>query len=662
MKILRFLLFSSFFATSCNIQKIKGVNQEENSSKKEQKVVTTSNEEPSSSSSGGGSSSSSGGSSSGGGSSSSSDSSSSGGSSSGGGSSSSSGGSSESSSSSSSESSSSSGGDSVTTRGETPDPSVDPAPKDGSSPKVKPSADEEPKKPSDVAPELTLDEEVDLSATTFKDDALKTPLFKLEYDDSEIDKEDQRSVDDKKTILETMYDQFLKNAIYGNEVYTLDKVVFVEKKDTSSVLRGIYYPHSNYIKVELPSNHKNLNHLFSIFLHEYYHHLTIPKVDKSLESYIPSGNRNDKANVDNYYYQQYMNIFNNGIRQINRNVRNIDHLFSVQTRSGRRLSDARHKTRITRNTLRYQTFNWETQLYNLYHFRNNASRLIYWRGAPPYASGIRDGKILEPDVYFLESSEILARWTSMMTNTFWPKNADGIPHISMGRRLFDYLQTMFIRTNIYYHYNQLQRPYPSVLTYWYDSLNKRLRYDVRSRHRLPWSQIKGFKNQTKEKMEEKWLEWKNYFKNIFFNQDQLLSSAIKDKDDNLYLELNAKDKTITFEDTTSGDVLNAPVKKLKKVGQLTFNTKPYDANNQKKEKLINNYLYKINKANLPKGIYYIKINGAYQTSGFELDNLSNKVRVVWDFNSSNWASSLYKFYKKRVGGEGSEERIVLEVI
>ncbi len=593
MNIFKFLVFLATFTSSCAIKPTATVKQQNNVAPKVEKNET---ESSNTSSSSGGSSSSSGGSGSSGGSS--------------------------------SNSSSSSNG------------STPPSPT--------------PVNPAPLSPSLTID--VNLKETSFRDVDINTkefttPLFKMEYDDSDIEDANKKGKDYKENLLETMYDQFLKNATYGNEVYTLDKVVFKQKKSFSVGVAGTYFPQNNSIEIEFFADANDKNALFSVFLHEYYHHLTVPKIDQAIGIWVDD-DAEFRKDMDNYYYQKYMDIFNNGIKLIDQNVRNIDDLFEVQDSSGTKLENKDIKNYITRNSLRNQTFRKEIQLYKNNHFNNN-SKLITWSGHPLVPVN-GNGVVFEPGQYYLQSTEILARYTSMVTNTFWPKNTDGIPQITLLRRVIDYLQAMFIRTNIYYSYKTFQRLYPKVLTK--SDVISSIPFIILDKHHLNWEQINVFENQNTEKMKEKWLEWKNYFKNIFFNTDQLLSGAITDKDDNLYLELNAKNKVITFEEVENKNILNAPVTKFNKVGQIVFNTKPYDEDNQEKEILNNNYLYKINKANLPKGVYYIKVNGAYQSEGFEIANLSNNVKMVWDTNKDNDAFPIYKLYKHTDGN------VVLEVI
>ena len=493
-----------------------------------------------------------------------------------------------------------------------------------------------------------------IEKTTYNGNALSTPFFKMEYDSTSGS---SKSASEKERFLKEMYLQFLKDATYGNEIYTLDKITFKEVANKNAPVAGEYFPKSNSISVFFPKDSSKQS-LFSVMLHEYYHHLTVHKIDQALTIYLPKNTSYGVKYIDKYLYEEYMKMFNNGINQIEQNVKNIEDLYQVQKEDGTP-EDANAKIFAT-NFLRYQAYNREIELYYENYFNKSPQKQIAWTLpdslVPPYIDVLNSHKAFVPGSYKIRSDEILARWTSLMTNSFYPKE-NSVPKITFGRQVQDYLQTMFMRTNIYYDYASLnKRPYPRIMT-----IKDGREFYVKKEHNLTWNEVKGFQAKSLSQMQAKYQEWKNYFTNIFYNQDQLLSGAIRDKDNNLYIELNAKEKEITLENALNNQELKVKVETFKPVGQLSFNLKPFNLDGAKREKLTNNYLYKIKEKDLPVGLYNIKIDGKYQTKGMEIANLTNKVKVVWGVNPVQWTNEdrkvmpLYKFYLRN-------NKIVLEVV
>ena len=106
-------------------------------------------------------------------------------------------------------------------------------------------------------------------------------------------------------------------------------------------------------------------------------------------------------------------------------------------------------------------------------------------------------------------------------------------------------------------------------------------------------------------MRAKYQEWKDYFEKIFYNNDQLLSGVIRDKDNNLHLELNKPNSNLSLQGVSNCEPIGLSAQGFRQVGQITFNLKPYAATSRQKTTLNNNFLYKIDKSQINKRNFII---------------------------------------------------------
>ena len=88
--------------------------------------------------------------------------------------------------------------------------------------------------PPPIASEYDLGTNLDPNATSYANNVLTTPLFKLTYDDSASASFSRKNHQWKEEFLKQQYALFLENVTFSNEVYTLDKVIFRLRKPDGS--------------------------------------------------------------------------------------------------------------------------------------------------------------------------------------------------------------------------------------------------------------------------------------------------------------------------------------------------------------------------------------------------------------------------------------------
>ena len=509
--------------------------------------------------------------------------------------------------------------------------------------------------PNPTPPTPASDEPINFKDYSYDSNTqvLTTPIFKMKYDDSAITS-GKLLPSWKESFLKEMYNEFLNSVTFGPEIFTLDKIVFKQNNATTHIDNGFAssgtYEKDRQIIVSFQYRPSLFNKydLFQLLTHEYYHHLTLAKMGNLIRNF------SDKdVTFDNYYYQNLMNLFN-GYDLREKSLEDAKKWKVVSCANldgsggGQDPTISQHVTGFLAGLYHQEVNKWWDN-----KFKNNSREQFITFNEPkgitsPYLSILTRFKFTS---YLSRTSELIVRAMSLMTNAFAPKIGD-LYKIS-GSVLLDYFVFLFFRQNIYYSYQDLTRQWPRRACF---ESNGRTRFKEDDKPK--WSDINSnVSEQTLRAMQGEHRKWKDYFENIFYNQDQLFSGAISDNDDNLFLELNAKDQVITLENVVDGTTLNlGNVKKYPKVGQITFNLKPFDKDNKKKT-LLNTYLYQIKKSALPKGKYYLKIGGNYLSEGFEIKNSSTNKRTIWKRNGNDWKDPvpLYEFFIER-------NRVVLEVL
>ncbi len=477
---------------------------------------------------------------------------------------------------------------------------------------------------------------VNLVKTSYKNNVLTTPFFKMKYqDDGIVNKKSQQW---KENFLKEMYTEFINSATFGNEIYTLEEIVFNQSAN-DNVAAGGYSWKDFKININFTTDSFNKYDVFYTLIHEYYHHLTFSKMENLLHEY----NNVNKKELDAWYNNHYMKLFN-WRKKLNDNVLNTRNRYQfLKERTGEVLkpNDWQHNVQFLP-----LVYNHELNQYYENYFKNksNGQFIFFDRLTPNKLPLFNNLTGLRLSTYYASVEEQMARTMSLVTNAFQNKEND-LFKLTAGSGLIDYLMMLFTKQNVYYKYDSEQRKFPKV-AYTRDGTN----LFIKPSDQLKWegSQgkgiIKDFTEEKTEEMNKKHQEWKKYFENTFYNQDQLFSSAFRDKDNNLYIELNAKGQKITLEynDGKGGIVdYEVPVEELTQTGQITFNTNPYNKDTRKTSKLTN-HVYKIKASDLPKRDYYLKVNGKYLYSGFNLwynDNNKQTKRTIWTVHKPSWEDS-----------------------
>ncbi len=507
--------------------------------------------------------------------------------------------------------------------------------------------------PNPTPPAPASDEPINFNDYSYDTNThvLTTPLFKMRFDDSTISDASERFPSSKESFLKEMYNEFLNSVTYGPEIFTLDEIVFKQERATTHPDNG-FSSSGTYekdrkiiITFQYRASLFNKYNLFQHLIHEYYHHLTFAKMGNLVKDF------SDKdVTFDNYYYQNLMNLFNGyDLREKSlEEAKKWKVICSASDGAGLTPSEAQHSALYLSNLYHLEIDKWWEN-----KFKNNSRDQLITFDQPRgiFAPRLSFLGRFAFTIYLSRTSELIVRAMSLMTNAFAQKNGN-LYKIS-GSVLQDYFLFLFFRQNIYYSYNNLTRQWPSKACIEPDGS---IRFENDDKPK--WSDINSNTDQqTLRAMQGEYSKWKDYFEDIFYNQDQLFSGAISDNYDNLLLELNAKDQVITLENYSDETPFNVgDIKKYPKVGQITFNLEPFNKDQREKTSL-NTYLYEIKKANLPKGKYYLKIDGNYLSEGFEIKNSTTNKRTIWKRNGDDWKDPvpLYEF-----SIEGN--RVVLQVL
>ena len=476
---------------------------------------------------------------------------------------------------------------------------------------------------------------------TFGSNILTTPLFKMHYQDHKNTKNQKKNDAEKIAFLKHFYNKFKNDATYSNEIYALKKIVFNQVDDLTDKVKGTYSPDNKTITINFDNN-ISYDGIATILLHEYYHHLSFTRMQKLLTSW--SGKNILSNSIEQYTYNEYMKILNEAKTRLSQNYFDVKKQYYPY--------------------LQGLTFEHESKQYYDHYFSKNQKDKWITFDPKDLKKRKQNGDFLTGFLtyyaaYVNGNAEFIARTMNLYTQVINPQE-DGLIKAN-GLILTDYLMQLFLRTNLYYSYDNLKRPYPLLV--------KSLRNDNRAPYYIPrenllkWADVKSFNEKSRAYMEAKYREWKDYFENILFNQDQVLANAFVDLDDNLYLELNDPNQKITFEDAITNEDITVGVQKLSSHGNLTFNLFPFQ--NQQKTPL-NLHPYRIFKSNLRKGIYNIKINDSYLSidQGLELANLKHKRKNLWNVDQGTYsavndqyqeAEIKYSFYMRN-------GKLVLEVL
>ena len=456
----------------------------------------------------------------------------------------------------------------------------------------------------DIAQEdahFASDEYQRLKVVTYANNVLTTPLFNLNYDDSQIPSSQRQSHQTKEDFLKLMYNQFLENATFGNEIFTLSTVTFKQLNDRSGE-HGEYLFKNNELTMNFYYDPNSIRWMVSTFIHEYYHHLSTHKVEETISKFVLNPNRN---NIDDYYWKEYMDAFNDGEERVLENVRDIG------------------PNPISNLFLRVITYNHEVDQYydNYYSLANSGRQIIFNR---PRKNSNPIHAFLG---YRLSNPEIFARWSTMVTNGYFPKQ-NGLPYIEEGSIVEDYVKSLFIRANPYYSYTIDKRIYPNNITYSGGNWN------IAPEDLLKWSDVNKWSPASAEVVNRRYQSWKDFFENTLYNHNQLLSGVIRDGQNNLYFQVNKDNQVLSLEKVRGGTRQNIEAVDHEQVGQLTFNLRPHDAASQQKTKLPDSYLHKLTTSSLAQGDYYLKVNNQYLTQGLKLELVKNNIKTIFGFDSA----------------------------
>ena len=473
-----------------------------------------------------------------------------------------------------------------------------------------------------------------LYEVSFAHNVFTTPLFQINYDDSQIPTHQKKSDEKKKEFLTKIYYQFLENVTFGNEIYTLDSVTFKQIRKDVQTTAGYRFD-KNDINVSFYWRDDNHYDVFSTFAHEYYHHLSTHKMENLLNDFMESSKI---VNNNEYYYHQYMRLFNDGIKRLDENIFNTPQ-FKVINHEGETISG----NDISFIQFRLLTYNYEIDQYYSQFFKlaNSDRRITFDEPSGTESPKISSlSSLWSFEQYKLTDPEIFARWSTMMTNSYYPRKND-LPYINNGDNMEDYLKSLFFRTNVYYDYDKLKRSWPQKMVEEKVSsgyISKILKEDL-----LSWDEIKEWQPASISQMRQKYQAWKDYFTNTFYNTDQLFSGVIRDKDNHLYFELNHPNQHISLEKESSDLVFEFIEPHYDPVGQITYNLLPYDEKSKQKTKLANNYLYKVRKNALSKGVYFVKINNSYLNQGLNLHLLKNQTKTILGVDQETTSADATRF-------------------
>ena len=476
---------------------------------------------------------------------------------------------------------------------------------------------------------------IDLQQISYANDVLTTPFFKIKYQDDDVT--NKKSQQWKKDFLKEMYTEFISSATFGNEIYVLEEIVFNESME-NNVADGGYSWKDFKININFTTDDFNKYDVFYKLIREYYHHLTFSKMENLLHKY----NTNNEHQLNEFYNNDYIKLFNYK-KRIFDNVLNTKSKYQL-------LREGSEETFTPDYSQHYAQFlpsvyNYElNQYYENYFKHKKVGQFIFFdRLIPnnvPFLSFARNFYLSNE---YASNEEQMARTMALVTNAFQEKE-NNLFKLTHKSGLMDYLMMIFTKHNIYYKYDSGQRKFPKKAY-----IRGRGNLYIKPEDHLVWEgkgvwktdQIKDFTEETDEKMKKKYLEWKKYFENTFYNQDQYFSGAFRDKDNNLYIELNVQDEKITLEYTNEdGEIkeYQVPVEKLDQTGQITFNINPYDKDTRQTTNLTN-HVYKIKASDLPKNDYYLKINGKYLHSGFNLwfkDKTKDPIKTIYSIHKPTW--------------------------
>ena len=431
-----------------------------------------------------------------------------------------------------------------------------------------------------------------------KTQTLSTPLFAMIFDDQKASTHLRKNHLWKKTFLKEMYDAFIRYATFGNELYTLKSIIF-KHDSTKSIVSGQYDIKKRQITLWFSPHKFSTHNIFATLLHEYYHHLTISKMNNLFQS-----EADDQYLMNEDYYNNFMDVFN-GVNLINDNWIKVP-----PTRfKGKPVSE------ISWRWFFISLYNKEIKQYHKYLVTDKKSNFITF--ALPNERTIPFLALHQRKMYYASKSEQTARFMSLVTNGYvlWE---DGLASLHQtNSSLEDFVMRIFTKQNIYYQYQNLKRKWPQNVA----STGSGILWEGKVEPQ--WSEYLDFREKSADDMKIKYQEWKDFFEQDLYNQDQLFSSAYNDKENNLYLELNAKNQIISLVDARdTSQTINLKPTLLPHIGQLTFNLTPFQAKSQQKSSL-KTYAYKFAYNHLPKGVYYLKINNEYLNAGYNLKSTTN---------------------------------------
>ena len=443
---------------------------------------------------------------------------------------------------------------------------------------------------------------------TYANNVLTTPLFKLIYDDLAGKSYERKNHQWKENFLQKQYALFLEHTTFSNEVYTLQKVIFRLRKSDGSQKHtgGSYVKETRILNVYFDYEDDETD-VFSIFSHEYYHHLATWRGEQiffSAYEYNPlltfqkKEDAPNDADYDSTKDEAFFQLINGGFNR-------------VQTNWYQPQKDFPY--------LQGLTYEYETKQYFDNYFSKNQPHQLITFPKNNLFDILEKGKNNQGHfliTYLSYMNNLNEHWAQAI-NTYTTKQkkaANNLVELNRFETPF-YLMHLFLKTNIYYSYGNLNRKYPPKF------INQEGRSWIEDKDQLKWSQVYDFKEQTPDAMRQKYQEWKDYFENILFNQDQLLANAFIDNSNNLFMELNQKEQTLTFENIVTKKIVSPPITKLGNYGQVTFNLKPYQDGQKTK---IANWAYKIAASDLPPGTYLIKVNNLPLKSHQGLDLIKRK--------------------------------------
>ena len=424
---------------------------------------------------------------------------------------------------------------------------------------------------------------IDHQKLNFVDQTLFTPEFNLKY---EAHLQDQNQI---KSFLQEMYDFLKKEALYSNEIYTLDEVVF-RSLPTLGQAEGFYLFDKQKIYVEFSSD-APLEGIKSAFLHEYYHHLTT--------SYFFSL-QPVKNSLNHSLFTQYFNIFDPH--------KNINSLLNIK------------KELVYHKSVGYQI---DKEI--IYLLQNNL-----FQKQNPIIPSIPDPQLVnqefwEQKISHLSKPQELIVQSLILQTQHLSNQRENKVIINDLNLWINYYLHLVLKTNPYFQY-QLPRNWIDPYYFWDNEEVAKKNSDIITEIPLLKS-LDAIKEQFK-RFEDFWIT--KLFNLDKKSKDILVSSLIKKNANDYSLIFNLKDPDAKLQ-LVSLD--RAPhtheIIKLTPQNNSFYNLSPFS---KKQRAYFQSQSFPFEVKNLRPGQYIIQINGEDITSGLKLKDYHNNELIHYQIN------------------------------